>query len=119
MGQTARPWAGRIEWIDRAGFWRFVTKYFNRTARLAGGIRCAYCREAIGDGRSLTALVTMAKSTKTFRIINAASGEPISGFPGYRSFSAAHREAGHLNGKIPSPTNPLFWATISVGVFPA
>jgi hypothetical protein len=71
------------------------------------------------DGRSLTALVTMAKSTKTFRIINAASGEPISGFPGYRSFSAAAREAGHLNGRIPSPTNPLFWASISVGVFSA
>jgi hypothetical protein len=69
--------------------------------------------------RSLTALVTMAKSTKTFRIINAASGEPISGFPGYRSFSAAAREAGHLNGKIPSPTNPLFSAPISVGVFSA
>jgi hypothetical protein len=61
----------------------------------------------------------MAKSTKIFRIINAASGEPISGLPGYRSFSAAHREAGHLNGKIPSPTNPLFWASISVGVFSA
>ena len=67
--------------------------------------------------RSLTALVTMAKSTKTFRIINAASGEPIPGFPGYRSFSAASREAGHLIGKIPSPTNPLFWAPISVGMF--
>ena len=61
----------------------------------------------------------MAKSTKTFRIINAASGEPIPGFPSYRSFSAAAREAGHLNGRIPSPTNPLFWASISVGVFSA
>ena len=49
-----------------------------------GGIRGAYYWEAIGDGRSLTVLVTMAKSTKIFRIINAASGEPISGFPGYR-----------------------------------
>ena len=119
MGETAQRWTARIERIDRAGFWPFVTKYFNGSARLAGGIRGAYCWEAIRDGRSLTALVTMAKSTKIFRIINAASGEPISGFPGYRSFSAAHREAGHLNGKIPSPTNPLFWASISVGVFSA
>jgi hypothetical protein len=119
MGQTARLCAARIKRIGRTGFWPFVTKYFNGLVRLARGIRGAYYWEAIGDGRSLTVLVTMAKSTKIFRIINAASGEPITGIPGYRSFSAAHREAGYLNGKIPSPTNPLFSAPISVGVFSA
>jgi len=61
----------------------------------------------------------MTKSTKVFRIIDAANGEPIEGTPSYRSFKAAHKEAGHLNGRIPSPTNPLFYTTISVGVFAA
>jgi hypothetical protein len=55
MGQTAQPCAARIERIDRAEFWRFVTNYFNWPTRLAGGIGRAYCWKAIGDGRSLIA----------------------------------------------------------------
>jgi hypothetical protein len=46
MGETAQRWTGRIERIGRAGFWPFVTKYFNWPARLAKGIRCAYYLEA-------------------------------------------------------------------------
>jgi hypothetical protein len=46
MGKTAQPCAARIERIGRAGFWRFVTKYFNGSARLARGIRGAYYLEA-------------------------------------------------------------------------
>jgi hypothetical protein len=61
----------------------------------------------------------MAKSAKVFRIINAATGEPIQGLPAYRSFNVAHKESGHLIGKVQSPTNPQFWTPISVGRFPA
>ena len=46
MGQTARLWADRIDRIGRAGFWPFVTKYFDWPARLARGIRGAYYLEA-------------------------------------------------------------------------
>ena len=46
MGKTARLCAARIKRIDRAGLWPFVTNYFNRPARPARGIRCAYYLEA-------------------------------------------------------------------------
>jgi Trp operon repressor len=42
MGKTAQLWADRIDRIDRAGFWPFVTKYFNGRGWPSWGIRGAY-----------------------------------------------------------------------------
>ena len=41
-GQAAQLWAGRIGRIGRAGFWPFVTKYFDLLANPGQGILCAY-----------------------------------------------------------------------------
>lgn len=52
---------------------------------------------------------TMARKTKTFRIIIASTGEPVPGLPEFRSFSAAHSEAGHVQSSHE--------AALSVGTF--
>ena len=42
MGQTARLWAGRIERIDRAGFWRTIKRILSLRARAGRGRNGAY-----------------------------------------------------------------------------
>ena len=59
----------------------------------------------------------MTRQSRIFRVLLAQTGEPVSGLPDFRTFSAARREAGHLGGKIPSPTVPGLSATLVVGTF--
>jgi hypothetical protein len=59
----------------------------------------------------------MTRPTKVFRILFAATGAPVPGQPDFRTFSAAHKEAGHLGGKLPSPTVAGLAATLNVGTF--
>jgi hypothetical protein len=59
----------------------------------------------------------MTRKSKVFRVLLAQTGDPVPGLPDFRTFSAAHKEAGHLGGKIPSPTAPGLAATLVVGTF--
>ena len=46
---------------------------------------------------------TMARRPASFRIIDARTGLPLPGLPSFPSFSAAHKESGHVQGSVLFP----------------